>query len=185
MARVRSSGIPGLAVLLAAAGGYLVYVGVRNVEPLDGLRTLLRGSLPEGRAPSPGRGGGNSPGGTVTGGGGLGGRIAAEASKYEGVPYRWGGNTTAGWDCSGFVNHVLRRVGVALPNGRPTTVTYAVWRGAVNVPRASAQAGDLVVYPGHMGIALSNTHMIHAPTFGKPTQKARIYGTPTIRRVKG
>lgn len=184
----RSSGLPGLAVALAAAGGWLVYTGVRGVAPLDGLRTLLRGSLPKPAPSSPS--GGNSPGGGsptggyVPGGGSLGQRIATEAQKYAGVPYKWGGNTPAGWDCSGFANYVLRKVGVPL-GGRPTTATYITWGGASNVPRSETSAGDLVMYPGHMGIALDGERMIHAPTAGKPTTVARIYGTPiAIRRVR-
>lgn len=166
---------------MAAAGSWLVYVGVRDVPPLEGLRMLLRGDLHPGRATplTPAAGGG-----AAVAAGPLGARIAATARQYEGVPYRWGGNDTSGWDCSGFVNYVLRQVGVRIPEGRPTTTTYWRWSGAVTVPGPPA-AGDLVMYPGHMGIALDARNMINAPAAGQRTTIARIYPTPTYRRIKG
>ena len=47
----KRAGISGLAVAIAATGGYLVYSGIRNVSPLAGLRDLARGKLPAGQAP--------------------------------------------------------------------------------------------------------------------------------------
>jgi len=46
-------GISGLAVTLAAAGGYLVYAGIRNVPLVEGLRELATGRLPQGRPVAP------------------------------------------------------------------------------------------------------------------------------------
>lgn len=177
-------------MFFATAGAWLLYVGVRDVDPLEGLRSLLRGEVPAGRAEPltvdvDGDSGDVTGGGAAAGGGQLGARIAAEARKHEGVPYKWGGNTRNGWDCSGFANYVLRAEGVTLPVERPTTNTYWTWDGAVTVPRSDTQAGDLVMYPGHMGIALDRNTMIHAPTAGQPTKISRIWPTPTIRRVKG
>lgn len=48
-------------------------------------------------------------------------QVLAEAAKYEGVPYLWGGNTPAdgGMDCSGYVLHVLNQLGIGF--GHDTT----------------------------------------------------------------
>jgi hypothetical protein len=46
----RGVGISGVALLLTSAGAWLVFVGVRDVPPVGGLRELLRGKLPEGSA---------------------------------------------------------------------------------------------------------------------------------------
>lgn len=51
MARTR--GISGIAVALAAVGGFLVYAGIRNVDMKTGLRELAEGKLPEGRSNNP------------------------------------------------------------------------------------------------------------------------------------
>lgn len=46
----RGVGISGAALLLASTGAWLVYVGVKDVPPVEGLRQLLRGQKPEGDA---------------------------------------------------------------------------------------------------------------------------------------
>lgn len=46
-------GIGGVAVALAAAGAVLVYFGIRDVDPMTGLRELAQGKLPEGRKNTP------------------------------------------------------------------------------------------------------------------------------------
>jgi hypothetical protein len=46
----RGVGISGVALLLTSAGAWLVFVGVRDVPPVGGLRELLRGKLPAGSA---------------------------------------------------------------------------------------------------------------------------------------
>src|SRR5262245_34674959 len=48
-----SRGISGIAVSVAAIGGFLVYAGIRNVPMLDGLRELAQGKLPAGRPNNP------------------------------------------------------------------------------------------------------------------------------------
>lgn len=50
MATKRGAGMSGVALLVTAAGAWLVYVGVRDVPPVGGLRDVLKGTQPEGRA---------------------------------------------------------------------------------------------------------------------------------------
>jgi hypothetical protein len=47
----RSAGISGVAVTFASIGGWLVYAGIRDIDPISGLATLLRGDIPESRTP--------------------------------------------------------------------------------------------------------------------------------------
>lgn len=205
----RTGGISGIAVGLALAGGYFMFVGIKDVSFIEGLRQMLRGTTPSGavktptqvpsqlelRDPGPaGSGigdaigsGTGAAGSGVVGNSALGRKIAEVAKTGLGVPYKWGGTTPAGWDCSGFVYWTLNKAGVKV--SRLISTQYLTWNGATTVPRASCQAGDLCVWPGapvgHIGIAVDNKNMANAPTFGIPTRIQTIRSGVTIRRVKG
>ena len=81
--------------------------------------------------------------------------MLAEAAKYEGVPYLWGGSTPAGFDCSGYTSYVFRQLGISIPR------TAAQQQAAF--PQVSdPQPGDLVFfgYPAyHVGIYAGNNTM--------------------------
>jgi|SRR6185437_4183751 len=138
------------------------------------------------------------------------GTISGDALKYKGLPYVYGGRADrpGDWDCSSFVSYVLGHdLGLRLPGGGrygdpgyppnshgPVVTSYATWSGAsaVRVPRA----GDLCCFvgsgtSGHIGIAISATHMISALDTAQGTLVTPIkgYGPPgaplVYRRVKG
>lgn len=194
----RTAGIPGLAIMFALGGSYLIYAGMKNVPFVEGLRSLLRGSLPAGTPSTPtelpdwlnplaGTDSSSTTGAAPGGGTALGLKIAMYAKQYVGVPYRWGGATPAGWDCSGFVTWVLVHNGVKdLPSTAHTTAAqYLVWSGASTIGRDQCAAGDLCCWAGHIGIALDKDNMINAPSAGIPTRVQKIYAGVTIRRVNG
>jgi cell wall-associated NlpC family hydrolase len=95
----------------------------------------------------------------------FGHRLAATALEFRGVPYRNGGVTPAGFDCSGLVRYVLAQHGREVP--RQTRDQFTAGR---RVGRNDLQAGDLVFFstvaPGasHVGIALDDDEFVHAPS---------------------
>lgn len=197
----RGGGISGLAVFLATAGGFLIYIGIRNVPVQQGLREILKGEIPTPRAKratpipdylQPSAAWKKADDGTLFQNvPATNSRIAEAAKKYLGTPYVWGGHTPQGFDCSGLVTWVLvKDLGLRNLPSQTHTVTgqFLTWSGAQDVPggRPNTRAGDLICWPGHIGIAVSATEMVHAPTFFQPVQTSKIWWTPApvVRRVK-
>ena len=89
--------------------------------------------------------------------------VVAIALHYLGVPYVWGGESPAGFDCSGFVAYVYSQVGVSLPH-----YTGAQWNMGVPVSRDQLEPGDLVFFDGlgHVGIYIGGGQFVHAPHTG-------------------
>ncbi|MEH7419103.1 C40 family peptidase, partial [Neobacillus drentensis] len=91
--------------------------------------------------------------------------VIAEAKKYIGSPYKWAGNTPAGFDCSGFTVYVFNKVGISLPRTAATQ-----WDAAT--PVSSPRVGDLVFFetykvgPSHVGIYLGDNKFISAASTG-------------------
>jgi cell wall-associated NlpC family hydrolase len=93
--------------------------------------------------------------------------IVAEAMKYIGTPYVWGGTTPDGFDCSGFTQYVFAKVGISLPR-----VTYAQEFSGTVISINEAKAGDLLFWGSrgsthHVAIAMGNGQYVHAPTPGQ------------------
>jgi cell wall-associated NlpC family hydrolase len=108
--------------------------------------------------------------------------VVADAKKYLGVPYLWGGTDPAkGLDCSGLVQRVMKDLGVTMPR----TVRDQRNVGTEVSSMASAKPGDLLVFGSHhIGIYLGNGKMLHAPHTGDHVRISDVYETPTrIRRV--
>ncbi|MGE5690602.1 MAG: NlpC/P60 family protein [Pseudomonadota bacterium] len=91
------------------------------------------------------------------------GGVVGIAMQYLGVPYRWGGASPSGFDCSGLVMYVYAQVGVSLPH-----YTGSLWGMGVPVSREDLQPGDLVFFNGlgHMGIYAGGGSFVHAPHTG-------------------
>lgn len=93
-----------------------------------------------------------------------GSKIVAEAKKYLGVPYVWGGSNPSGFDCSGYVQYVLKQCGITVP--RTTELQAQV---GSYIKKSDLRPGDLVFLQNtyrtgisHVGIYIGNDQMIHA-----------------------
>jgi cell wall-associated NlpC family hydrolase len=91
-------------------------------------------------------------------------RAARLARTQLGVPYRWGGASPAGFDCSGLVMWAYGRLGISLPHN--AAALYGVGR---EVPRSALRPGDLLFFRGlgHVGIYVGRGRMVHAPQSGR------------------
>lgn len=105
----------------------------------------------------------------------AGNAILEEAAKYVGTPYRAGGSTPAGFDCSGFVSYVFRALDVSLPRS-----SGAYWNVGTRVSEADAQPGDLIVSDGHVSIYAGGSMQIDSPRPGKTVQFRTIWQSSYI-----
>ena len=95
-------------------------------------------------------------------------KIQEEMQKYLGVRYRRGGNSTKGFDCSGFVKQIYSEVfGVDLPH---QSSEQSQFRLLTKISSEELKTGDLVFFSGgrnrkainHVGIYLSDGRFIHS-----------------------
>lgn len=83
--------------------------------------------------------------------------VANTALEYMGTPYRWGGKSNYGIDCSGLAFMSFRLCGKPL------------WRDAVPdekyvriISAEDVRAGDLAYFPGHVAVMTGNKSYVHA-----------------------
>lgn len=106
------------------------------------------------------------------------GSLFAEAVRYIGTPYVYGGTTPAGFDCSGYVQYVYRQNGIAIPR------TSGAQAGiGTPVSLANARPGDIVSWGYHSAIYAGNGQVLHASMPGAPLGYSPLWGGYTIRRV--
>ena len=100
----------------------------------------------------------DNPAATVSGS-----EIVSLAQQYLGVPYVYGGSSPSGFDCSGFTMYIFAQVGVKLPHGATSQLSYGA-----SVSRSELQPGDLVFFQdygavaSHVGIYIGGDQFIHA-----------------------
>jgi cell wall-associated NlpC family hydrolase len=87
----------------------------------------------------------------------------ATALKFLEVPYYWGGRSGFGTDCSGLVQMSLARAGVNVL--RDTEMQEGKFGKRVDTPKS----GDIVFFPGHVGIMVDDRNIIHANAFHMKT----------------
>jgi len=89
------------------------------------------------------------------------------AMQQVGVPYRYGGSTPSGFDCSGLVHYSYSRAGKIVPR---TTAT--LWQGMQPVAENQLRAGDILFFRvsgkmSHVGMYIGGDQFVHAPSTGK------------------
>jgi len=102
-------------------------------------------------------------------------RAADTALKMLGKPYRYGGSSPAGFDCSGLVLFSYKQAGVALPHS-----TERLRVSARKIKYGELRRGDLVFFDqegkkhSHVGIYLGGGQFVHAPSTGKHVRSDRL-----------
>lgn len=101
-------------------------------------------------------------------------RAADTARSLLGAPYRYGGTSPAGFDCSGLVHYSFREAGASVPR-----TSHELFRSTRAVPIEEARAGDLVFFRladkvSHVGIYLDEGRFVHAPSTGKRVEIASL-----------
>lgn len=95
--------------------------------------------------------------------------VLSRAFALLGTPYRWGGTSTEGFDCSGLVGYVFRNaLGIELPR-----VAREQAQTGMQIERSQLSAGDLVFFSthsggvDHVGIYIGEGKFLHAPRTGR------------------
>jgi cell wall-associated NlpC family hydrolase len=125
----------------------------------------------------------SAPGGSASANSGTtAAKVIAEAKKYLGVKYVWGGESPTGFDCSGLVQYVYKKFGVELPR-----VSQDQAHAGRAISRADAKPGDLVFFgkpATHVGVYLGNGMMLDAPNSRSVVRVEKLWSNVSgFRRV--
>ena len=94
--------------------------------------------------------------------------VLPTAERYIGVPYKWGGTSPSGFDCSGYTQYVFAKHGVKLPR---TSRSQALTGMGISDYRA-LRAGDLIMFAesgkpiSHVAIYAGRDRIIHSSRSG-------------------
>ena len=115
--------------------------------------------------------------------------LVLSAMNFLGVPYRRGGNTEAGFDCSGFTRHIFESsVGLVLPR---RAAEQAKAPGLQNVKKDELKPGDLVFFNtlkrafSHVGIYVGEGKFIHSPHTGAEIRVEDMHNSYWLKRFNG
>ncbi|GAA1597315.1 hypothetical protein GCM10009804_62210 [Kribbella hippodromi] len=103
-------------------------------------------------------------------------KVLREAAALKGTPYRYGGTSRSGFDCSGYTGFVYKVAGHKLP--RTARQQYGATK---HISRSAAKPGDLVFFRNsgggvyHVGIYAGGNTLWHASKPGRPVAKAKIW----------
>lgn len=94
-----------------------------------------------------------------------GAEAVAVAERLVGTPYRWGGRSGDGIDCSGLVQQALAATGVAAPRDSDQQAAL----GKLLAENEPLRRGDLVFFPGHVGLMADAERLVHANAYWMAT----------------
>jgi cell wall-associated NlpC family hydrolase len=113
--------------------------------------------------------------------------VVAEARKFLGLAYLWGGTSGFGFDCSGFTHTIYAQLGITIP--RDATPQFDAGTAVTTV--SELRRGDLVFFRAssgsihHVGIYVGRGQMIHSPRTGQPVQVSSITSGIWAREFAG
>lgn len=102
-------------------------------------------------------------------------QIVSIAESMLGSPYKYGGATPNGFDCSGLVYYTHQQLDITVPR---TTRQQAVHKQGKQL--STAKPGDILFFKiygnkiSHAGIYAGNNQFIHAPKSGKYVSYANL-----------
>lgn len=104
----------------------------------------------------------------------IGERAAAVAIGQLGVPYRYGGSSPNGFDCSGLVHYAYSNVGMSIPR-----TTAGLWSDLAPIDNRQLRVGDLLFFRiegkmSHVGMYLGSRKFVHAPSSGRHVSVASL-----------
>lgn len=166
----------------------MVWSGIKGWNVTRTVGEIISGNVPKGSDTNiltgPDSASANATGFTSSG-------IANDGLQYQGHAYAYGGSPgTSGqnpWDCSSFINwvcgHDLRKPIPGYGPGQydgsvhgPPTGSWAIWPGLQHIAESQAQAGDIVIWAGHMGIVIGPNQMVSALNSSLKTRISPIAG---------
>lgn len=116
------------------------------------------------------------------------------AKRFLGLPYTWGGTSSYGYDCSGYMQMLCRRQGKPIPRDAQP---QARWEGMQVLKRGDLRPGDLLYFgPSeeritHTGMYIGDNQFIHSTTHARPVVQVSRLDEPhwtkllvAMRRVK-
>lgn len=112
-------------------------------------------------------------------------KAASIALRQVGIPYRYGGKTPSGFDCSGLVQYSYSKAGKFVPR-----TTGQLWSALQPVATAKMKPGDVLFFRidgkmSHVGLYLGGSRFVHAPSSGRTVSVASLetpfYGGSLIR----
>jgi cell wall-associated NlpC family hydrolase len=113
-------------------------------------------------------------------------QIVHISKQLIGSPYRYGGESPSGFDCSGLVSYIYRELGISVPRS-----SRQLHKQSHKVSLGSLQPGDLVFFAisknkiSHVGIYASEKQFIHAPSSGKRVSMASLDNPYWEKRLIG
>ena len=84
--------------------------------------------------------------------------VCAQAKKYKGTEYRWGGKSGRGIDCSGLVSSAYMQCGVLIYRDAKLVEGWPMHK----IPLEQAKRGDALYFPGHIALYLGEGRYIHS-----------------------
>lgn len=92
-------------------------------------------------------------------------QMVSFSQRFLGLPYTWGGRSSIGYDCSGFVQMLYRQMSIYLPRD---TKDQVKWEGFAPIEINAMQPGDLIYFGlaedkiRHVGMYIGSGQFIHA-----------------------